>query len=172
VSWLKAERTFPDPTSGIDPAPEVTYAPVFDRRLDVDLVLRTTLPYKWELGARLNYGSGLPYTKPDGTYLFYEYHLVNRGKRLITDEPDSARTAILLGSRNGARYPAYHRIDVSLRKSMQRSWGHITPYVDVLNVLNRKNVLFYFYEYNRNPPIRSGVSMFPVLPTLGLEISF
>jgi hypothetical protein len=97
---------------------------------------------------------------------------VNRGKRLITDEPDSARTAILLGSRNGARYPAYHRIDVSLRKSMQRSWGHITPYVDVLNVLNRKNVLFYFYEYNRNPPIRSGVSMFPVLPTLGMEISF
>jgi hypothetical protein len=172
ITWLKAERTFPDFTSGIDPAPVVTYAPVFDRRLDIDLVLRTTLPRAWELGARLNYGSGLPYTKPDGAYLFYEYHLVNRGRRLISDEPDSARTAILLGPRNGARYPAYHRLDISLRKTMQRSWGQLTPYIDVLNVLNRKNVLFYFYEYNQNPPIRSGVSMFPLLPTLGLEVVF
>ena len=172
VSWLKAERTFPDFTSGIDPAPIVTYAPVFDRRLDIDLVLRTTLPRNWELGARLNFGSGLPYTKPDGAYLFYEYHLVNRGRRQLGDEPDSARTAILLGPRNGARYPAYHRLDISLRKTMQKSWGQLTPYLDVLNVLNRKNVLFYFYEYDRNPPIRSGVSMFPLLPTLGLEVVF
>jgi hypothetical protein len=55
---------------------------------------------------------------------------------------------------------------------MQRSWGQLTPYLDVLNVLNRKNVLFYFYEYDRNPPIRSGVSMFPLLPTLGVEVVF
>ena len=172
VSWLKAERTFPDFTTGIDPAPEITYAPVFDRRLDIDLVLRTTLPRSWELGARLNFGSGLPYTKPDGAYLFYEYHLVDRGRRQPSAEPDSARTAILLGQRNGARYPAYHRLDVSLRKTMQRSWGQLTPYLDVLNVLNRKNVLFYFYEYDKNPPIRSGVSMFPLLPTLGVEVVF
>jgi len=34
------------------------------------------------------------------------------------------------------------------------------------------NVPFYFYSYDQNPPIRSGVSMFPVLPTIGIEATF
>jgi hypothetical protein len=44
--------------------------------------------------------------------------------------------------------------------------------VNVLNVYNRRNPLFYFYEYDRVPAVRSGVSMFPVLPTFGLEVTF
>ena len=42
----------------------------------------------------------------------------------------------------------------------------------MINVYNQKNVLFYFFDYDRSPPRRSGVSMIPVLPTLGVEISF
>jgi hypothetical protein len=44
--------------------------------------------------------------------------------------------------------------------------------VDVLNMYNRRNVLFYFYQYSEVPPVRSGVSMFPLLPTFGLEVHF
>ncbi len=33
-------------------------------------------------------------------------------------------------------------------------------------------MLFYFYDYNRTPAVRSGVSMFPLLPTAGVEIVF
>jgi hypothetical protein len=44
--------------------------------------------------------------------------------------------------------------------------------VNVLNVYNRRNPLFYFFEYEQTPPVRSGVSMFPVLPTFGLEVTF
>tara|TARA_B100000676_G_C17992255_1_gene795629 strand:- start:1027 stop:1161 length:135 start_codon:yes stop_codon:yes gene_type:complete len=44
--------------------------------------------------------------------------------------------------------------------------------VNLVNVYNQRNVLFYFYQYEEDPPVRSGISMFPVLPTLGLEISF
>jgi hypothetical protein len=33
-------------------------------------------------------------------------------------------------------------------------------------------VLFYFYQFDTDPPTRSGVSMFPVLPTIGLEATF
>ncbi len=172
ASWLKALRTFPDITSGELPVPEVTYAPVFDRRLDLDLVLRALLPRDWEAGIRWNLGSGLPYTRPLGSYLYYEYHIVSRGRRRLNDSPDSARTAVLLGPRNGERYPAYHRLDFSLRKTMEKSWGTFTPYLEVLNVYNRKNVLFYFYDYNSDPPVRSGVSMFPLLPTLGVEVKF
>ena len=48
----------------------------------------------------------------------------------------------------------------------------MTPYLSVLNVYNRKNVLFYFYQYQNNPPARTGISMFPFLPTVGLEVNF
>jgi hypothetical protein len=33
-------------------------------------------------------------------------------------------------------------------------------------------VLFYFYNFDQTPPTRSGISMFPVLPTIGLEATF
>ena len=65
-----------------------------------------------------------------------------------------------------------NNLDVSLRKRYDKSWGHVTPYLDVLNLYNRKNVLFYFYEYDKNPPTRSGISMFPLLPTIGVEMGF
>jgi len=79
---------------------------------------------------------------------------------------------IVLQDRNRARYPARHRLDVSLRWVLEKSWGRMTPYLSVINVYNRKNVLFYFFEYSETPPIRTGISMFPVLPTVGIEVSF
>ena len=48
----------------------------------------------------------------------------------------------------------------------------MVPYLSILNVYNQKNVLFYFFEYDEDPPVRTGISMFPFLPTLGLEVSF
>jgi hypothetical protein len=59
-----------------------------------------------------------------------------------------------------------------MRKTFTKKWGTLTPHVDVLNVYNRKNVLFYFYEYEKSPPVRSGISMFPFLPTIGVELTF
>lgn len=172
ASWLRATRTFPDVLSGIDPAPSITYAPIFDRRLDFEGVLRFPLPGRVEAGVHASYGSGLPYTRPIAAYEIFEYN-VGTGRRSRPDSPrDSAETAILLGPRNSVRYPAYVRLDASLRKTIRKRWGLLSPYIDVLNVTNRKNVLFYFYEYNRNPPTRTGVSMFPLLPSVGVEATF
>ena len=85
---------------------------------------------------------------------------------------DDFDDGVVLGPRNGERYPARHRLDVSFRKRFEKGWGHMTPYINLVNAYNQRNVLFYFYEYNLAPPTRSGISMFPVLPTVGLEISF
>ena len=78
----------------------------------------------------------------------------------------------MLGARNAERYPTYHRLDAGVRRTFERSWGSFTPFIDVLNVYDRRNVLFYFYEYDRSPPTRAGISMFPFLPTAGLEVHF
>ncbi|HEY0673969.1 MAG TPA: hypothetical protein VGD27_16950, partial [Longimicrobiales bacterium] len=171
VSLLKAEREFPDFLTGEEEPPLITYPPVFDRRVEVEFVLRVPLPRKWEGGVRWNLGSGLPYTRPVGGYLMYNYQF-DPALRTLGEAPDSATVAVLLGQRNAERYPVYHRLDFSMRKTFNKRWGTLTPHIDILNVYNRKNVLFYFYEYEKSPPVRSGISMFPFLPTVGLEVTF
>ena len=81
-------------------------------------------------------------------------------------------TGLVLGPRNGERYPVQHRLDVTFRRTWQKEWGRITPYFNVINAYNRKNVLFYSFNYRPERPVRDGVSMLPILPTIGVEVSF
>jgi hypothetical protein len=172
VSWLRAWREFDDVFAGVDPAPRLRYAPIFDRRIDVDLVLQAMLPRGVELGVRWNFGTGLPYTRPVGAYSLYDYSILDRGWRTGTESTDTVSSAIVLGPRNAERYPVYHRLDAGVRKTYQKRWGTITPHADLLNVYDRRNVLFYFYQYGDTPPSRTGISMFPLLPTIGVEARF
>ena len=175
VSYLKAERSFPDLLSPLTPTPEVTYPPIFDRRVDIDLVLTYPGPWGWRGGLRWNVGTGIPYTRASGSYAYYSARYVAGGGLDWTGDEDGEVTGgygVVLGDRNAARYPLYHRLDVSFRRTFPKDWGALTPYVNLVNVYNQRNVLFYFYQYEDDPPLRSGISMFPVLPTFGLEISF
>jgi hypothetical protein len=175
LSFLKTDRTFPDFISGLDPPPPITYPPIFDRRIDLDVVLRRNLGRNLEAGLRFNYGSGLPYTRPLGSYVYLAPRVLpglGLNAEGLEGQGDEDFSGIVLGDRNATRYPSRHRLDVSLRWVLNRSWGRMTPYLSVLNVYNRKNVLFYFFEYDEEPPVRTGISMFPFLPSVGLEVSF
>lgn len=176
ASLLQAERTFPDPLSPLQPRPEVTYPPVFDRRLDLDVVMTYPAPWGWEGGLRWNLGTGIPYTRAIGSYAYYSPRFVGGGTLAWSGAEDGSglleEYGVVLEGRNLSRYPTYHRLDVSFRKTFDKGWGTLTPYVNVLNVYNQRNPLFYFFEYESDPPVRSGVSMFPVLPTFGLEMTF
>ncbi len=183
LSWLKAERTFPDFLSGAEDAPPVTYAPIFDRRLDLDLVLRFPNRWGWDLGARWHIGTGIPYTRPAASYAYFSPRQTRGGilrwqsvppDQLGREDPNEGERpfGVLLGPRNGERYPVYHRLDLSARRRYVRSWGTLTPYLDILNAYNQTNVLFYFFDFAPDPPVRTGLSMFPFLPTLGVEIRF
>jgi hypothetical protein len=147
---------------------------VFDRRVDLDVVGEYLLPGKIEAGVRLNFGSGVPYSRPVAAYTGFETDVVNGGYRVprpIGKEPE-VPIYVVPGDRNRERYPAYSRVDLTFRRTYTRRWGTFTPYAQVLNATNRKNVLFYFYQFDTDPPTRSGISMFPVLPTIGLEATF
>jgi hypothetical protein len=175
ASVLWAERTFPDPLSPFEPRPEITYPPVFDRRLDLDVVLRYPAPWGWEGGLRWNFGTGIPFTRAIGSYAYYSPRFTSGGRLQWSgaEDGDVARDyGVVLEPRNDSRFPLYHRLDVSFRKTFTKGWGTLTPYLNVLNVYNRRNPLFYFFEYDQSPAVRSGVSMFPVLPTFGLEVTF
>lgn len=176
VSFLSSERSFPDPLSSVVPQPQITFPPVFDRGIDVDVMLRYPAPWGWEGGVRWNLGTGTPYTRALGSYAYHTPRFIDGGRlRWSGSEPEDPLAgdyAVQLGARNGSRYPVYHRLDLSFRKTIRKRWGTLVPYVNVVNAYNHHNVLFYFFEYDRTPPTRSGVSMFPLLPTFGLEIRF
>ena len=165
ASLLHTRRTFPDTRLGLDPAPEVSFPPVFDRRLDLDLVLRRRLRWGVDAAVRFNFGTGLPYTRPFGRYWVHDH-------RPATSVLDDSAIGVLLGPRNGHRYPLRHRLDISFRKHVEREWGRFVPYLSILNVYNRKNVFVYFFDHDQTPPTRTGVSMIPFLPTIGVEVSF
>src|SRR5690606_21737297 len=182
LSLLWASRTFPDFLSGREEAVEVTYPPVFDRRADLDLTLRLPVGTAWNLGARWHVGSGTPFTRPVASYAYFSPEVTGGGGLRWQGTPEVEREAeedvgpralaVVLGPRNGARLPVYHRLDVSARRTCRPSWGEVTASLDILNVYNQMNVLSYFFDYSRTPPLRTGFSMFPFLPTLGVEVRF
>ena len=73
---------------------------------------------------------------------------------------------------NNIRFPAYARLDISLTHTRHfRGWSLI-PYLQVFNVLNRKNVWFVNYEYLDGVPDVAEQYMLPILPTLGVKVEF
>jgi hypothetical protein len=176
VSLLRVRRTFPNPAAqGLEGVPQtVSFAPVYDRRVSVNVVLESHLGHGIDAGARWNFGSGTPYSRPVGDVVVWETNLFGGGYRTRPPTEDDADIPrwIVPGQRNAERYPAYHRLDLTLRKPMKRRWGTLTPYFQLLNAYNQQNVLFYFFRYDQSVPTRSGLSMFPVLPAVGVEGTF
>jgi hypothetical protein len=144
------------------------WAPGHDRRHDVDVVATWRLA-KYRLGARFGYATGTPYTPIVGEI----------ARRVYDPSRDSWGTGdpriwveSLAGARNGARYPATHRIDFDAAREFIVRGATVAPYVSVVNAYNAKNVFVYLYDYSTARPSRRAISQFPVLPSLGVRVAY
>jgi hypothetical protein len=143
----------------------VTYPPAQDRRHTLNVVLETRGPWDSDMGVRWGYGSPLPYTGFLGEWSHRSYSAIDGTFDEGEDEP-------IGGPINGQRYPPYTRLDVGLRWTWHR-WGAVwNPYLQVVNLYNRRNVFLYFFDYGVTPPTRTGVSQLPLLPSFGMEVHF
>ena len=129
----------------------------YDRRHDLSVVGNYQLGPKWNASAVFVYGTGNAYT-PLRSLFFVE-----------------GRPNVEYGSRNGARIPAYHRLDLSATytpkpnsdKRFTSDWVF-----SVYNVYNRQNPFFIYYDFESE--LSSGavqaeafqVSLFPVIPSV------
>ncbi|MEW5931210.1 MAG: TonB-dependent receptor [Gemmatimonadota bacterium] len=152
----------------------VRYTPRFDRRHTLDLNGFAPLGARGQLSARLVMASGQPYTPVVGVV-----------KRYAFDPDDGTlqgyeQLAPVMGEHNSARLPGYARLDLGLRREYRRRWfgrsTTVTPYLQVLNVLNTRNVLFAMpdeFDGDGGPGMRvSYAPQLPVFPTFGLEWRF
>jgi hypothetical protein len=150
------------------------WTPRFERRHSLDLTAWTGWGRRGQVSARLVTASGQPYTPVVGTTRRWKYS--PREGMLMGPPLEEA----VLGDYNGARLPAYLRLDVGARREYHPRWRGrevvLTPYLQVANLLNRPNVLYAQPRRNLDRPELGARIIygpqFPVLPTLGVEWRF
>jgi len=144
----------------------IEYPPAQDRRHTLNIVAQSPGPLHSDFGLRLGFGSPLPYTALTG---FWDHGIYSPTYGGFSND---SHTEPVGGPLNGARYPAYSRLDVGFRWHGHR-WGlQWEPYVDVVNVLDRHNVFAYFFNTDVQPTTRTAFFQLPILLTFGLDFSW
>mgnify|MGYP001165968585 FL=1 len=145
-----------------------TFPPRFERRHVLDASAMLPLGERGFLSARFALGTGQPYAPAIGIADPFVYD-AKQGRWAPASE------AVLLGDHNSDRLPGYFRLDVAARKSYQKNWFgrrvELTPYLQILNVLNTKNVLVGEARAY-GPPEITYAPQLPILPTIGVEWRF
>ncbi len=135
------------------------YPPNWDRRHTLSVVANYNFSRKWEISGLFKFGSGFPYTQANGSF---EYDQLGT--------PVTRR--VIFDVINGARYPDYQRLDLSLiRHSYFKAW-QMDLFLNLVNVYNRQNVFYYTWDFNVDPAKRETVPLFPFLPSLGVSARF
>ena len=146
----------------------VAYWPGHDRRHNLNLVGTWKPGTNYTFSARLGVASGTPFTDIVGQIVRRAYN-----PRTHTFEPASdGELEPVGGTRNGARYPLFQRLDLGVSRAGEWRGLHLTPYLSVVNAYNAKNVFIYTFDYTKNPPTREAASQFPFLPSIGLTVTF
>ena len=145
---------------------EQIYPTIFDRRHNINFLGTYNFGKKkdWEFSVRWNFGSAFPFTTTQG---FYEN--VDFDQLLLTDflTGNADIGTLLSGDLNDGRLYAYHRLDASLKKTVQfAKYFSMEAILSVTNVYNRENVFFVDRLTNNR------VNQLPVLPSLGLTFKF
>ncbi len=148
-----------------NPGELYTYRPHYDRRHNVNFIFSYTTGDKkeWEFSTRWNFGTGFPFTQVQG---YYEYLPFTGG--INTDYTTAnGQLGIIYGELNKGELPAYHRLDLDIKRRFYFSENtELEANFSLTNIYNRKNV-FYVDQITN-----STVRQLPLMPSLGLTFSF
>jgi len=114
-----------------------SYHPPHDRRHQVNAVLSLDLG-AFTASARWQFGSGFPFTRPIG---FDES--IDFAQELYNVENFHGTTRVLLDKPFTGRLPVVHRLDVSLTRTFDVSFGQIVLLAGVINAYDRQNMFYY-----------------------------
>jgi hypothetical protein len=143
-----------------------TYSPLFDRRHNINLVGTQNFGdnNEWEINARWNYGSGLPFTQTQGYYHSIDY---SQGINTNITTTNNNQLELIYSDLNEGRLSSYHRLDLAVKRHIEindKSTLDITA--SVTNVYSRKNIFYVDRITNEK------VYQLPILPSLGISWKF
>lgn len=78
-----------------------------------------------------------------------------------------------ISSRNNYRMPSYHRLDLSVNFTKQKSWGERTISLGVYNAYNRQNPFYLEFSSDESGNTQlSQYSLFPIIPSFNYSFKF
>jgi outer membrane receptor protein involved in Fe transport len=105
----------------------------------------------WQVGARFQLYSGLPYTPVTGAVY----------------ESDANTYLPIFGAINSERAPIHHELDLRVDRWWKWSSGQLAWFLDVQNVYLNQSTVEYFYSYDYSQ--RSAFVGLPIIPSTGLR---
>jgi hypothetical protein len=129
---------------------------------------RSKTEHPFEVSLRWNLGSGFPFTSTQGFYNLNSFQDgINTDYVTQNNNPDTELGVIYSDRINNKRLPYYHRLDFSLRYTIDfGKRAKLMLNASITNVYDRPNI-FYFdrIRYRR-------VNQLPILPALGAVFKF
>ncbi len=127
-----------------------------DQRHRVNAGLNLYVAEGLNVGFNYHLGSGFPYTPVLG---------MRQSKGPKYDYAEGWQ--LVQGDKNSSRYPWYSRLDIRV----QYHYRWLSIYLDVINVMNRKNIYYYEWDFWLDRTTGRGqktiYQMMPFLPTIG-----
>ena len=114
---------------------------------------------RWNLSATFTFGSGNPYTEPEGQY---SVTLLD-GRKL---------SYIAVGTKNGKRLPEYHRLDLSAKYTFAIGGKTSHLGLSIFNLYNRHNVWYKQYDFNQEPVLVTNVEYLGITPNFSFGMRF
>ncbi len=151
-SFGRTRRYYQDLNDGF------SFHPKFDRRHQVTVNENFNFR-QWILGVSYSYGSGQPFSKPLG---------IIEGNS-INDYPENI---VIYGRRDSYRLPSYSRLDLSLRRAFYTKKMLIEPYLQIVNVLDKKNTNNVAYYRDGDDFVKSDSDNLPLLPSFGVSVKW
>ncbi|MCS7189356.1 MAG: TonB-dependent receptor [Bacteroidia bacterium] len=148
----------------------ISYFPLWDRRHTANFLgtyrwggwisTPSARESVWEISVRWTLGTGLPFTQTLG---FFEKLLLLQGSQSPYVVQQGQLTILLSPDYNAARLPAYHRLDLTLKRRWRLGAAFLLEVnFTLLNAYNRPN-LFYVDRITARR-----YNQLPILPSLGL----
>ncbi len=114
---------------------------------------------KWNLSATFIFGSGKPFTEPEGQYSI----------RLLDGRTFSY---IGVGAKNGSRLPPYHRMDVSANYGFQLGKAKAVLGLSIFNLYNHTNIWYKQYDFGQDPVLITNVTYMGLTPNISFGLDF
>jgi len=138
----------------------LTFRPPHDRRHQINALVSTSV-LGFDISARLNFGSGLPYNQVRG----FDGFVLLDGPVDVSEEPGRAR--VIYDRPYGGVLPSYHRLDISVDRVFHHGDNSIiTLQAGVINAYDRANLFALdLFTLRRTDQL-------PLIPTAGIKFEF
>src|SRR5690625_2914344 len=150
------------------------FPPRYDRRNDISVVSTYSLNDNWSFSATFVYGTGDKAWLPAGRIYLQDIDRLN-----------SFPVVPVYQTRNTVTLPSYHRMDLSIVRSFEASWGSHDLNLSFYNLYNRRNPYFLYLDAEMKNLLENGdnlevpvkitarqVSLFPILPSISWNFKF